>query len=291
MTAGLLVVAVAIVAFVLMLTVLVLRQDRLIFFPARALGPGPDAFRLRAEELSIRTEDGVSLHGWWIKGNGQRALLHFHGNAGNAADRLARAKILNERFGLDVFLVDYRGYGRSDGSPSEAGLYRDGRAIEDQAVRHGFDSDRIILFGESLGSAVAIQLAIERPCAALVVETPFLSIPAMAREHYPFVPSFLISTRFDNAAKIGAVRVPTLVIVAERDEVVSPVQGLKLFDLAHARKKLVVIPGAHHDDTYAVGGEPYWRAWGDFLEALPNDAGSAPHPDPLPPGEGGTPRA
>ena len=291
MTAGLLVVGVAMVAFVLMLTVLVLRQDRLIFFPARTLGPGPDAFGLRAEELSIRTEDGVSLHGWWIKGNGQRALLYFHGNAGNAADRLARAKILNERFGLDVFLVDYRGYGRSDGSPSEAGLYRDGRAIEDQAVRHGFDSDRIILFGESLGSAVAIQLAIERPCAALVVETPFLSIPAMAREHYPFVPSFLISTRFDNAAKIGAIRVPTLVIVAERDEVVSPVQGLKLFDLAHGRKKLVVIPGAHHNDTYAVGGEPYWQAWGDFLEALPNDAGSAAHPDPLPPGEGGTPRA
>ena len=273
MTAGLLVLGVALVAFVLMLTALVLRQDRLIFFPARTLGSGPDAFGLRAEELSIRTEDGLSLHGWWIKGDGRRALLYFHGNAGNAADRLARAKILNERFALDIFLVDYRGYGRSEGSPTEAGLYRDGRAIFEHATSRGFGSDQIILFGESLGSAVAIQLAIERSCAALVVETPFLSIPAMAREHYPFVPSFLISTRFDNAAKIGAVKVPALVIVAERDEVAPPVHGLKLFDLARGRKQLVVVPGAHHNDTYVVGGEPYWQAWGDFLATLPE-----PHP-------------
>ncbi len=270
MTSGLLVVGVALLAFVLILAFLVLRQDRLIFFPTRTLASGPDAFGLKAEELSIRTEDGVRLHGWWIKGNGRRALLYFHGNAGNAADRLARAKILNERFALDIFLVDYRGYGRSDGSPSEAGLHRDGRAIENLAASRGFAADRIILFGESLGSAVAIQLAIERPCAALVVETPFLSISAMAREHYPFVPSFLISTRFDNAARIGAVEVPTLVIVAERDEVAPPTHGLKLFELARGRKKLFVIPGAHHNDTYEVGGEPYWRAWGDFLATLPS---------------------
>lgn len=279
MTAGLLVVAVILVAFVLVLAVLVLRQDRLVFFPTRALASGPEAFALRAEELSVRTEDGLRLHGWWIKGNGRWALLYFHGNAGNVADRLARAKILNERFGLDILLVDYRGYGRSEGSPSEDGLARDGRAVYQEALRRGFGADRILLFGESLGSGVAIPLAIERPCAGLIVETPFLSIRALAREHYPFVPSFLVSIRFDNAARIAAVTVPTLVILAERDEVAPPAHGRRLFDLARSKKTLVVIPGARHNDTYAVGGELYWQAWADFLAALTESSGSAPHPN------------
>jgi fermentation-respiration switch protein FrsA (DUF1100 family) len=268
-TAGLLVAGVALVGYVLILTALVLGQDRLLFFPTRVLAGGPEAFGLRAEALSIRTEDGVSLHGWWIKGSGRKALLYFHGNAGNAADRLARTKILNERFHLDVFLVDYRGYGRSEGSPSEDGLYRDGRAIYEEAVRNGFGADQIIPFGESLGSAVAIRLATERECAALILETPFLSVPALARVHYPFVPSFLVTNRFDNASRIGAVEVPTLWILAELDEVAPPSHGRRLFDLARSRKTLVVIPAAHHNDTYAVGGETYWQAWERFLAGLP----------------------
>ncbi len=275
MTAGLLVVGVVLVGYVLILAALVLGQDRLVFFPTRELASGPEAFGLRAEALSIRTEDGLSLHGWWIKGSGRQALLYFHGNAGNAADRLARTKILNERFGLDVFLVDYRGYGRSEGSPSEDGLYRDGRAIYQEAIRSGFTADRIILFGESLGSAVAIQLAIERKCAALILETPFLSIPAMARVHYPFVPSFLVSNRFDNASRIGSVEVPTLLILAELDEVAPPSHGRKLFGLVRSAKTLVVIAAAHHNDAYAVGGETYWQAWERFLAGLPGPTSPA----------------
>lgn len=264
-TAGLIVAGVLLLVFVLILTTLVLRQDRLLYFPTRALASGPAAFGLSAIELSVPTEDGPRLHGWWIKGNGRRAVLYFHGNAGNAADRLERAGLLNARFGLDIFLVDYRGYGRSEGSPSEDGLYRDGRAIYQEAIRSGFGADRIILFGESLGSAVALELATERPCAALVLETPFLSIPAMAREHYPFVPAFLIRSRFDNGSRIPAVTAPTLVILAENDEVVPPSQGRRLFDLARSKKTLVVIPSAHHNDTYVVGGEAYWAAWQTFL--------------------------
>jgi hypothetical protein len=264
-TAGLLAVGVLLLALVLMLAILVLRQDRLLYFPTHALAAGPAAFGLRADELSLRTEDGVPLHGWWIEGDGRRALLFFHGNAGNVADRLERARILNQRFGLDIFLVDYRGYGRSGGSPSEDGLYRDGRAVYREAITRGFGADRIILFGESLGSAIALQLALDRPCAALVLETPFLSIPAMAREHYPFAPLFLIRTRFDNEAKIAAVTVPTLLILAELDEIAPPAHGRRLFELASGPKTLVVIPGAHHNDTYAIGGEAYWHAWQDFL--------------------------
>ncbi len=264
-TASFLSVGMLLLAFVLIVATIVLRQDRLLYFPTRALASGPLAFGLRAEELSLRAEDGVPLHGWWIKGEGRRALLFFHGNAGNAADRLERARVLNRRFGLDIFLVDYRGYGRSGGSPSEDGLYRDGRAVYLEAVHRGFGADRIILFGESLGSAVAIQLALDRPCGALVLETPFLSIPAMAREHYPFVPAFLIRARFDNEAKLALVTAPTLLIVAERDEIAPPSHGRRLFELARGPKQLFVVPGAHHNDTYLVGGETYWRAWADFL--------------------------
>lgn len=242
-------------------------EGRFLYFPTRELSATPGAFGLRADELSLLTEDGVRLHGWWIKGVGGRALLFFHGNAGNIADRLDRARVLNERLGLDVFLVDYRGYGRSQGDPSEEGLYRDARTVYAEAQAR-FRPDQIVLFGESLGSAVTIQLATERPSAGVVLETPFLSVPAMARKHYPFVPAFLIRSRFDNEGKIGAVAVPKLFLLAERDEVVPIEQGRRLFELAPEPKSLFLIPGAGHNDTYITGGEPYWKAWSQFLGSL-----------------------
>jgi fermentation-respiration switch protein FrsA (DUF1100 family) len=244
-------------------------ENRLLYFPTRELAATPEAYGLRAEELSLPSEDGVVLHGWRIPGDGKRALLFFHGNAGNAADRLERARILNRRFGLDVFLVDYRGYGRSTGSPSEEGLYRDARTIYEAARERGFSPDRILAFGESLGSAVAVELATEKPCAAIILETPFLSVPAMARVHYPLVPRFLVRTRFDNAARIQAIRAPKLFLVAGRDEIAPPEQGRDLFERASEPKTLFVIPNAGHNDTYATGGEAYWREWERFLASLP----------------------
>lgn len=242
-------------------------ESRFLYFPARSLSATPESFGLRADELSLLTEDGVRLHGWWIKGVGGRALVFFHGNAGNIGDRLDRARIFNERLGLDVFLVDYRGYGRSEGQPFEDGLYRDARAVYAHASTR-FHSNQIVLFGESLGSAVAIQLATEQPCAGLVLETPFLSVPAMARKHYPFVPAFLIRSRFDNEAKIGSVSAPKLFLIAERDEIAPPEQGRRLFELAAEPKTLYVIPGSGHNDTYVTGGEAYWKSWSQFLGGL-----------------------
>jgi hypothetical protein len=250
------------------LAILVVMEDQFLYFPSRDLASTPAAYDLKAEELGIGADDGVRLHGWWIQGDGRRALLFFHGNAGNIADRLDRARILNRRFGLDLFLVDYRGYGRSEGAASEEGIYRDGRAVHRAALDHGFPPEQIILFGESLGSAVAIQLALDLPCAALILETPFLSIRAMAREHYPFVPTFLIRSRFDNESKIVAVAPPKLFILAERDDIVPPLQGRRLFELAREPKTLYVIPRAGHNDTYITGGEAYWQAWERFLESV-----------------------
>ncbi len=242
-------------------------ENSLLYFPVRELASSPEAHGLRADALAVPTEDGETLAGWWIRGAGKRAVLFFHGNAGNAADRLDRARILNERFGLDVFLVDYRGYGRSTGSPSEDGLARDARAVLGAARERGFAPDRIVLFGESLGSAVATRLASEAPVGAVILETPFLSVPEMARVHYPFVPTFLIRSRFDNASRVGTIAAPKLFLVAERDEIVPPEQGRRLYALSPAPKTLFVIPGAGHNDTYVAGGEAYWKAVGDFLAA------------------------
>jgi fermentation-respiration switch protein FrsA (DUF1100 family) len=269
LTAGFLAAGFVLLVAVLLLAVFVLGQNRLLYFPTRRLALTPAALGLDADELAVVTEDGVRLHGWRIRGAGKRALLFFHGNAGNIADRLERAKILNARFGLDVFLIDYRGYGLSSGSPSEEGLYGDARAVYEAAVAAGFHPERIVIFGESLGAAVAVDLARRRPCAGLVLEAPFLSIPEIARVHYPFVPAFLVRSRFDNLSKIADVAVPKLILVPELDEVVPPEHGRHLFEAARGARELFIVPGAHHSDAYLVGGEPYWKAWEKILAALP----------------------
>jgi fermentation-respiration switch protein FrsA (DUF1100 family) len=248
-------------------------ERHFLYFPTRALSSTPAEHGLAAEDLDLRADDGVRLRGWRLRGAGRRALLYFHGNAGNAGDRLDRARFLVERLGLDVFLVDYRGYGLSEGEPSEGGIYRDARAVLRAAADRGFAPDRVVLFGESLGSAVAIDVAAESAPAGVVLETPFLSIAEMARVHYPFVPGFLIRSRYDNAAKISRVAAPKLFLVAERDEVAPPDQGRRLFELAPPPKTLYVIPGARHNDTYLVGGESYWRKWEEFLSILPAPEG------------------
>ena len=269
LTAGFLAAGIVLLVAVLFLAVFVLGQSRLLYFPTRRLAMTPAALGLDADELAVVTEDGVRLHGWRIRGAGKRVLLFFHGNAGNIADRLDRAQILNARFGLDVFLVDYRGYGLSQGSPSEEGLYRDAGAVYEAAVSAGFRPEQIVIFGESLGAAVAVDLARSRPSAGLVLEAPFLSIPAIARVHYPFVPTFFVRSRYDNHTKIGDVAVPKLILVPELDEVVPPIHGRRLFGAALGVRELFVVPGAHHSDAYVVGGEPYWKAWEKFLAALP----------------------
>ncbi len=252
--------------------VLLAFQDRLIYFPQRALDARPADYGLAAEELSVETADGVRLTGWWIRGRGETALLYFPGNAGNVSHRLDRARGLVESLGLDVVLVDYRGYGRSGGKPSEKGLYEDGEAVWRAAAARGFPAGRIVLFGESLGGAVAIETALRRPSRALILEAPFLSVPAMARAVYPFLPAFLVRTRFDNGAKIGRISIPKLIVQAERDEVVPPEQTRRLFDLARPPKEYFVIPGAGHNDSYLVGGKPYLDVWRRFLEGARSGA-------------------
>lgn len=240
-------------------------ERRFIYFPYRELVAAPADYGLRADEVRLVAADGVRLHGWWIHGDGARALVWFHGNAGNISHRLENARLLVDRFGLAILLVDYRGYGLSDGEPDEPGLYLDGEAMYREAAARRRPDD-IVLFGRSLGAAVAVEMALRHPVGAVILETPFLSVPAMARAVYPFIPSFLIRTQFDSETKIAGVAPPKLILHGDRDEIVPIAQARRLFELAHPPKRFYVVRGASHNDTYLVGGPAYFEAWRQFLE-------------------------
>jgi fermentation-respiration switch protein FrsA (DUF1100 family) len=247
---------------------LLLFEKRLIYFPMSAHDVTPAAMGLAHQELSLRAEDGVRLHGWFLPVKDSRgSVLVSHGNAGNISHRLDRALLIQSRLRRDVLLFDYRGYGRSEGSPDEPGTYRDARAAYAWLREHGQAAERIVIFGESLGSAVALELALSNPARALVLESPFTSIPDMARAVYPFLPVWpLVRTRYDNLAKVPRLRMPLLVLHGDRDDVVPFAQGRRVFEAAPEPKRFFAIPGAHHNDTYLVGGEAYWRAVANFLE-------------------------
>jgi fermentation-respiration switch protein FrsA (DUF1100 family) len=166
---------------------------------------------------------------------------------------------------MGILLFDYRGYGESRGTPSEAGTYRDARAFRAWLARRA-PRTPVVYFGRSLGAAVATHLAVEDPPAALVLETPFISVPAMANATIPGA-GILFRTRYDTQERIRQVRAPVLVLHGDADEVVPLRQGRAVFDAAPEPKAFVVIPGARHNDTYLVGGEPYWQAWESFLAA------------------------
>ena len=254
-------------------------EKHLIYFPQRGFDVTPADLGLAHEEVRLRAEDGVRLHGWFLPALDSRfTFLVCHGNAGNVSHRLDRALLLKSRLGGDVLLFDYRGYGRSEGSPDEEGTYRDARAAHRWLRERGTPAGRIVLFGESLGSAVALQLALEVDARALVMESPFTSVPEMARAVLPFLPIWpLVRTRYENLSKIPRLRRPLLVMHGDRDEVVPFDQGRRVFAAAPEPKRFFPIPGAGHNDTYLVGGEAYWTALGSFLDGLGAPA-TAPQP-------------
>jgi fermentation-respiration switch protein FrsA (DUF1100 family) len=257
----------ALAVWVMLVGILALQERRLIFFPTRGHLAKPADYGLRADELRVTASDGTELHGWWIQGSSGRVLVWYHGNAGNIADRLDNARLFVQRLGVDIVLVDYRGYGLSQGKPDERGLYLDGVAIYDTVVARGARPEDIVLFGRSLGGAVAVEVALRRPAGALVLESAFRSVPALAREHYWFVPSALIRTKLDTESRIHRVQLPKLFLYSDRDEIVPLDHGLTLFARAKDPKRFHVIEGAGHNNTYLVGGEPYLAMWEGFLKA------------------------
>jgi fermentation-respiration switch protein FrsA (DUF1100 family) len=225
-------------------------ENAFVYHPDRRLGARPDAVGLPFDEVWLTAEDGVRLHAWHIRAAAPQALVVVcHGNAGNISHRLRLAEAL-AREGLDTLLFDYRGYGRSGGSPSEAGLYRDGEAARHWAEARGLP---VVLYGESLGGAVAIELAVRRPAALLVVQSSFTSLPELAGRLMP-LGNRLVRQRFASLEKIGRLAGRLLVVHGDRDELVPLDMGQRLFAAAPGPKELLTIAGAGHNDVVAQGG-------------------------------------
>ena len=247
-----------------------LAQPAMLFFPYGTLEATPKDWGLDYEDVRLSTSDGVTLHGWYIPGDdSEQVLLFFHGNAGNISHRGESIAIFH-RLGLNVLIIDYRGYGESGGSPSELGLYRDARAAWQYLTETlGFAPSDIILFGRSLGSAVAAKLASERRPGALILESGFSSAKDAAREIYPLL-SWLVLLRFelDAVRYLGSVHCPVLVLHSPDDEIIPYSLGRKLFDAAPEPKRFVELRGGHNDG-FLLSQPEYEQALGDFLGALP----------------------
>lgn len=240
-----------------------------IFFPEKHIAATPESVGLEFEDVTLQASDGVKVNGWYVPHpESKQTLLFFHGNAGNISNRIYNLRLFHDQLGLSVFILDYRGYGKSEGEPSEEGTYRDGEAaLSYLKERTGRESRDFLFFGRSLGAAVAVELALKNPPRALILESPMTSVRDMAKNLFPFLPvGFMISTEYDSLSKIGKIHVPVFVLHGDRDEVVPFEQGKRLFEAANSPKQFYTIPGAGHNNTTDVGGAPYWKAWKDFLK-------------------------
>jgi len=263
---------VAVVAYLGACVLLASCQSRLIWFPGKPGDITPRDESLEFEDLTLPTLDGERLHAWFLpsKGEPRGALLLSHGNAGTIENRLDIARFFVESR-VSVLLYDYRGYGSSTGSPSEAGTYADARAAWKELVeRRGFAPERILLYGESLGGGIAVQLATEVHSAGLILHDTFSSLDDAAAFHYPWLPvRWLLRTHYDNLAKIGRVGAPLFVIHSPDDEVIPFEQGQRLCAAAVEPKELLVTAGGHNGPSY-MGNQDWGARVRAFVErALP----------------------
>jgi uncharacterized protein len=238
-----------------------------IFFPDRDLVCTPADYGLTFEEVWFTASDGVKLHGWFVPAQQSEAVLLFcHGNAGNISHRVDNIARLNA-IGIGVFIFDYRGYGKSEGSISEAGFYHDAEAA--YLTARGYASQgcgHLVVFGRSLGGIAAVHIASQHPCRGVVLESTFTHLGAMAREHFP-IPGVhkMLKTRLNAVDKIAHVNAPSLFVHGDLDDIVPMSLGRELFDAANPPKEFVIIPGAGHNDTYIVGGDRYFARLKSFV--------------------------
>ncbi len=243
--------------------------DRMIFHPEPGIDLRPEDVGVHGEEVRLTTEDGVRIHAFFLPWtSASRAILFLHGNAGNASHRLPNAAELM-RLGSHVLLLDYRGYGLSEGSPNESGVYADARAgLAYLADEIGIPERRTVVFGRSLGGAVAVDLVQDRAIAGLILESTFPSLSAMTAKLFGTALASLAPSRFDSTHKITRLQAPLLFFHGDRDEIVPYDLGQQLFDAAPEPKAFETIRGAGHNDTIQVGGRPYFERIRRFLDEV-----------------------
>jgi pimeloyl-ACP methyl ester carboxylesterase len=223
-------------------------QAKLIYFPSRVLELTPASVGLRFDDVTLTTDDGVKISAWFVPREGARAtIVFFHGNAGNNGDRVPELQVLNF-LGFAAMIVDYRGYGKSEGSPGETGTYLDAEAAWKYLTQtRGLAPESIVILGESIGGAVAIELALRHTPGALVVQSSFTSLADIAAIHYPLLPvRWLIRHRYDSIDKVGRIPCPKLFIHSTDDSLIPLVNGRALFDAAAEPKQFLETPGEHN---------------------------------------------
>lgn len=220
-----------------------------------------------AQDLWLTTRDGIPLNAWWFPKPGSRvATLFLHGNAGNVTHRIDHAHAIN-RAGSAILVLDYRGYGKSKGHPSEGGLGLDAESGYDALRKLGYDPTQILVQGESLGAAVAVELASRHPCAGMILESPLASLSDMAGTVLPIVGP-LVAHGFNTKRTIRRVHAPLLVMHGDADEIVPFSQGQAVFAAANPPKDFWRILGAHHNDLLYVAGDQYVRRLHTLYDSL-----------------------
>ena len=229
-------------------------QRQLLYLPDRTRPELLGLEQLGVRETALATEDGLSLLSWYLPPRpGRPVIAYFHGNGGHIGYRVERLLRFG-REGYGVLMPEYRGYGGNPGTPSETGFYADGRAALAFLDREGVAADRLVLYSESLGSGVAVALAVEHEVAALVLEAPFTSVAEVAQSHFPYVPaSRMVVDRFDSLSRISKVKAPILVLHGERDRIVPVRYGRALLAAAPEPKEGWFAPEAGHEDLARYG--------------------------------------
>ena len=263
------IVVVAVLVYGALVGCVFIAQESLIYFPqtGREITATPGARGLQYEDVSIRTEDGETLHAWWVPAAAARGtVLHFHGNAGNISHRIDYARMFRG-LGYNTLLVDYRGYGKSTGSPSEAGTYKDAAASRRWLTEKRGVGDRdIVVFGESLGGAVACWLAERHAPRALVLASTFTSVPDLGAEVYGFLPVRLLSRIHYNTREcVGKIDAPVLVVHSPRDDIIPYAHGERIYAAAREPKAFLKIEGGHNTGFVFMRAE-WVKAVGEFLE-------------------------
>jgi len=240
-----------------------------IFFPEGELWAFPSDGGMEYEDVYLPCSDGATIHGWFIPGKGKTVMLFFHGNGGNISHRVEKNNLLCHSQ-ISSLMIDYNGYGWSHGEPSEEACYRNALASWDYLTqkRHT-DPTQIVLFGESLGGAVAIDLAMRREVGAIILESTFTNIGMVIERFVPGIATHL-KGKFDSLSKISNIHVPLLMLHGDEDELVPYELGQELFKTANEPKEFFTIKGAHHNDTYDVGGKPYFQTVHRFINKFIN---------------------
>lgn len=244
-------------------------DELLALFPARfPVGdwqPAETVF----EDCWFAADDGIRLHAWYLRHPEPRAVvLHIHGNAGNLSYRANIASQLHQRCGASVMIFDYRGYGRSEGAPTILGLLQDARAARANLAEHEqIDQNQVVLVGESIGGAIAVDLAANDSARGLVLESTFSSLRDVAGAHYPeFLVSMLVADKLNSTARIGEYYGPLLQFHGDADQVIPLDSGRRLFDAAHQPKSFQILPRHDHNDPLPAA---YYQAVDRFLRELP----------------------